>query len=247
VARKPAPAKQSSLTPFYVIIGVVALAGVAALLFQMRDRGSAATEPIPVAIDPAELSRVQGISVGRADAPVVIYEFADFQCPGCGQFASFVAPLIKERLVEPGLVRYVYYDFPLSGHSHAFLASRAARCANAQGRFWEYHDLLYARQASWSGLRDASDFFVELAGAAGLDEGQFEQCLRSDQFAEEVTRSLRLGESLGVQGTPTLFVNGKRLQEIPSFEELERVVRQEAGGAAGAPAAADTVGAAAGA
>jgi protein-disulfide isomerase len=190
---------------------------------------------VEVAIDPAELSRVQGISIGREDAPVVIYEFADFQCPACGQYASFVTPLIKERLVEPGLVRYVYYDFPLvRAHPHAFLAARAGRCANEQGKFWGYHDLVYARQPTWSALSDATDFFVDLAREAGLDEERFEACLRSDRYAEEVTRSLRLGESLGVQGTPTLFVNGKRLPNPPTFEELEQIVRQEAGVASAA-------------
>ena len=230
MAQKGAPAKRSPLLPLYVILGVVALVGVGVLVTQMRSGGQTATQPVRVDVDPAELARVQGISIGREDAPVVMYEFADFQCPGCGQFAMFIAPLIKERLVEPGLVRYVYYDYPLvSIHPHAFLASRAGRCANEQGRFWEYHDLLYGRQATWSAQRDASDFFVRLAAEAGLDQRTFEACLRSDRYADEVTRSMALGESLQVQGTPTIFVNGKRLPGIPPFSELEQIVRQEAG------------------
>lgn len=234
MARPPAGQRRSPLTPFYAILGLVALIGIGAIAYQMFAKDTAATAPVQMAISPAELQSVQGISIGREDAPVTIYEFADFQCPGCGQFAAFVAPLIKERLVEPGLVRYVYYDFPLAMHPHAFLAARAGRCANELGRFWEYHDLVYARQASWSGLRDATDYFVELAGEAGLDQGEFESCLRSDRYAEEVTRSLRLGESLRVQGTPTLFVNMKQLQGIPSFAELEAIVQQEISG--GTPA-----------
>ena len=245
MARSSSAPKRSSLTPFYAILGLVALVGVAVLAYQLLGKEEATTAPVAVELDPAELARVQGISIGRDDAPVVIYEFADFQCPGCGQFASFVTPLIKERLVEPGLVRFVYYDFPLAMHPHAFLAARAARCANEQGRFWEYHDLLYARQPTWSAMRDATDFFVELGAEAGLDTGAFEGCVRSDRFAQEVTESLRLGESLQVRGTPTLIINGKRLDSgIPSFAELEQLVREEAGMAAGAaapqPAGADS-------
>lgn len=233
MARKAAPSKRSSLTPFYAILGVVAVIGGGALLLQAFGGGTAATEPIPVEIDPEELSRVQGMAIGREDAPVVMYEFADFQCPGCGQFAAFVTPLIKERLVSEGLVRYVYYDFPLvSIHPNSFLAARAGRCANAQEGFWEYHDLLYGRQPTWAVMVDPARYFVDLAREGGLDASAFESCLRSDQFAEEVSRSLRFGETLGVNGTPTLFVNGKRLPQTPSFSELEQIVRAEAGMAA---------------
>jgi protein-disulfide isomerase len=231
--------------PFYVLLGVVALVGAGVLLYQLFGRGDLATEPVAVEIDPAELSRVQGVAIGEENAPVVIYEFADFQCPGCGQYATFVMPLVKERLVQEGLVRYVYYDFPLTSiHEHAFLASRAGRCANEQGRFWEYHDLLYARQPRWASARNAADLFVDYAAELGLDRAAFASCLRSDRFADEVTRSLRLGESLGVQGTPTIFINGKRLPQIPSFQQLEQIVREEAGapaaGGAQQPAAPET-------
>lgn len=242
---KPQPKPQptaSGLKPFYVVLGVVAVVGVAILAYQFAGGGGAsgATEPVAIDVDPAELQRVQGISIGRDDAPVVIWEFADFQCPGCGDFATFVTPLIRDRLVDEGLVRYVYYDYPLiSIHPNAFLAARAGRCANEQDRFWEYHDIIYARQATWSTMRGPTDFFVDLAGEAGLDRSTFGGCLRSDRYAEEVTRSLRFGESLGVDATPTLFVNMKRLPSIPSFGQLEQMVREEAG-AASPPAPADT-------
>ncbi|CAN5430877.1 DsbA family protein [soil metagenome] len=222
--------RRSPLTPFYVIIGVVVLAGVGVLLYQMRGGAAPALEPVPVVMDQAALARVPGIPIGPESAPVVIYEFADFQCPGCAQYATFVMPLVKQRLVDEGTVRYVYYDFPLvSIHQHAFLASRAGRCANEQGRFWEYHDILYGRQPRWSAARDATPLFVDYAADAGLDRRAFESCLRSDRYAEEVSQNMRLGESLGVTGTPSIFVNGRRLQQIPAYSDLERIVREEAG------------------
>jgi protein-disulfide isomerase len=242
VARNPS--KRNPLLPFYVILGLVAVAGVIVLLTQLRGKGggATATEPVPVQIDPAELSRVQGISVGREDAPVVMYEFADYQCPHCAQWATFIEPLIKERLVQPGTVRYVFYEFPLGGaFRHSFLAARAGRCANEQGKFWEYHNLIFGRQDTWSPVDDPSDIFVQLAGDAGLNTTQFESCLRSDKYAREVTLTRQLGDKLGVQGTPTIFINGKRLEQIPgNFAELEAIVKKEAAGAASAPPAADS-------
>jgi protein-disulfide isomerase len=221
--------------PFYLILGVVALVGLGLLARQMMaSGGQAATKPVPVTMDPAQLAQVQGISVGRADAPVQIFEFADFQCPGCGEFARFVSPIIKQRYVQAGTVRYVYYDFPLPMHPHAFLASRAARCANEQGKFWEYHDVLYGRQSEWSAQRDATDSFTEYArDIQGLDQGKFRECLLSDRFAREVTENIKLGESLGVGGTPTVFINGKRLPNVPGPKELDALIQQEVG----APAA----------
>lgn len=229
--RTAAPAGRSPLFPFYVILGIVAVAGVGVLLYQVLGRGGAAAlEPVPVMMNPEDLARVQGISIGQPNAPVEIFEFADFQCPGCAQFATFVAPLVKERYVDAGIVRYVYYDFPLTSiHPHAFLASRAGRCANEQDRFWDYHDLLYGRQPRWASVRNAADIFIDYAGEIGLNRGAFQECLNSDRYALEVTQNLRLGESLGVQGTPTLFINGKRLPAVPSFRELEGIIQQELG------------------
>lgn len=231
MARKPVK-KRQTMTPFYTALAAVGVIGVVWVAWQMFSgpRGNPATQAVEVAIDPAELSRVQGISIGSNDAPVVIYEFADFQCPGCATFAAFTSPLIKERLVETGMARFVYYDFPISSiHPHSFLAARGARCANEQGKFWEYHDILYGRQSTWSGMRDATDFFVELAGVVGLDENSFETCLRSDRFQDEVSRSLQLGVMLGVGSTPTIVVNMKRLEGVPEFSELEQIVRSEMG------------------
>jgi protein-disulfide isomerase len=247
------PSQRNPLTPFYVILALVAVGGAIFLFSQMRGArgGVAANAPVPVQIDPAELSRVQGIPMGREDAPVVMYEFADYQCPHCAEWVTFIEPLIKERLVNTGMVRYVYYEFPLGGNfRHSYVAARAGRCANEQGKFWQYHDLVYARQQKWSPMEDddATDYFSDLGKEVGVDQEQFDSCVRSDKYAREVTLTRQLGDQLGVGGTPTIFINGKRLPNIPSnFSELEAVVRQEAGaaGAAGsAPAAGDSAAAA---
>jgi protein-disulfide isomerase len=226
----PAP---NPLTPFYLILGVVAVVGLGVLAYQyFGTQRSMAVAPVPVVMDPEQIAQARGVAMGTEDAPVVIFEFADFQCPACARFATFVAPLVKERLVGQGLVRYVYYDFPLAQHPHAFLASRAARCADDQGRFWEYHDVLYGRQNRWARARDAASEFIDYAAEVGLDRSTFASCLRSDRHAEEVSRNQRLGMQLGVEGTPTLFVNGRRLPAPPDYRQLEALVMQEVEGEA---------------
>ena len=243
---RPAPKtrRRNPLLPFYVILGLVALVGAFFLFRQMQGGGGTpATTLQPVAMSPEQLQRVPGISKGQANAPVVIMEFADFQCPACGQFASFSVPLIKDY-IDNGTVRFVWYDFPLVQiHKNAMLAARAGRCANEQNQFWAYHDYVFGRQGEWSEVNDATKRFTEYAGVAGLDRDAFSQCLRSEKYQKEVSESFQLGTTLGVSGTPTLFINGKRVQETPSTRaEWEELIRQETGAAGQAPAAAPAVG-----
>ncbi|HET7233577.1 MAG TPA: DsbA family protein [Longimicrobium sp.] len=243
---RPAPERprRSSLTPFYVILGLVLLAGIGVFLANRRGPGGGGGGNLvnkPATLAPLtneQLQRVQGISRGRADAPITIYEFADFQCPHCAEFATLLEPVIMERLVDTGKARYVFYDFPL-GFKWSWLSARAGRCANAQGKFWEFHSLIFARQQEWAFAKDPVDIWGPLAQQVGLDQGKFEACVRSDQFQKDVTESSMLGSSLGVGGTPTLFVNGRRIETPPTYAALETELRKIAPGAfEGTPAAA---------
>ena len=242
---RPAPApSRRSLTPFYVILGLVLLAGIALLATQVlrKGGGSAANQAVAVQLTPDQLQRVQGIALGRADAPITIYEFADFQCPHCAEFSAFIEPLIRDNLVNTGKARYVFYEFPLGGSfKWSWVAARAGRCANEQGKFWDYHGVVFGRQADWVFERDPVEKFVQYMGSIpGADAGKFEQCVRSNQYQREVSESYQLGQSLGVSGTPTLFVNGRKIDPLPSsYQDFEARVRQIAPGAfAGAAPAA---------
>jgi protein-disulfide isomerase len=240
----PKPRRKNPLLPFYVILGVVALGGAFFLFRQMQGGGGggAATTLQQVVMTPEQLQRVPGISKGQPNAPVVFMEFADFQCPACGQFARFSEPLLEDH-INAGTVRFVWYDYPLVEiHENAMLASRAGRCANEQNQFWAYHDYVFGQQERWAGAKNPVNLFIDYAQQAGLDRNAFGQCLRSDKYQKEVSESRQLGSTLGVSGTPTLFVNGKRVQDTPSTRaEWDELIRQETGGAApGAPAAATT-------
>ncbi len=201
-----------------LIIGVVVVVAALALAWALLGGDSAATELVEYPEDETPdaqtlIEQAHGISKGNPDAPVQVIEFGDFQCPGCRAFATNVLPTLQSEYIEPGLVRLTFYDFPLtSAHSHAVLAARAARCAGDQDRYWDYHDVLFGRQTEWSAERTAVDDFIGYAGLLDLDTNAFESCLKSDRFAAEVSASARLGRELRVSSTPSVFVNGTRVQ-----------------------------------
>ena len=216
--RAPAGAKkQQNMKTFYIVLAVIAVVGVGAIVYSSMNRsGTMATEPLDmsqVADADALLAQAQGIVIGEPEAPVKMIVFSDFQCGGCGYWAGNVEPHVKQQFVETGKVHYTYYDFPLvSIHAHAFLAARAGRCANDQGRFWEYHDRVFAGQNSWAFSRTAPVAeFTQYATDVGLDVGTFSSCLNSDRHADVVTANQLLGEQLGVRATPTVFVGPRRL------------------------------------
>ena len=216
----------------YIVLGAVVV--VVGFMMLRGGPGSlvpAAREPVEVEglDDAAMLVQVaQGMTRGDSDAPVTIVEFGDYQCPGCGFFAATVEPLILSTYVESDKAKFVFYDFPIPGlHPKACLAARAARCGGDQGRYWEYHDMLFGNQVGWSTSSNPTNIFVGYAGQIGLDEGMFEGCLRSDQHAATVSANMKLGEELGVTGTPTVMVSSGGMYRAVggnTFEAIQQVV-----------------------
>jgi protein-disulfide isomerase len=223
MARTSSPRSSRSLSLFYIVLAAIALGGIGVLYLAMRGSG---LPSFGGGMAPAELARLGDRAVGPADAPLTVVEFADFQCGGCAIYAQRELPRIKNELAQEGLVRFVFMDFPLPMHEHAVLAARAGRCAHDQGRFWEYHDRVYAGHAEWAFQSDPSGTLVEYAAAEGLNPEAFQQCLRSDQFTEEVNASYQLGRSVGVRATPSLVVNGRLLDGVPSAEQLREMALQ---------------------
>jgi protein-disulfide isomerase len=172
----------------------------------------------------AEVKRVEvpvGLSPSHGDpnALVTVVEFADFQCGYCARSL----PLQKRLLAEyPGRVRWVFKHFPLDSHTLAKGASRASLAAHAQGKFWEYHDRLFAnRQQLSPALQE------QLARELGLDLARFRVALQSDALTRLVSDDTELGRKAGVQGTPTFFINGRKVEGSMPYAELERLVREE--------------------
>ncbi|MGH7443898.1 MAG: DsbA family protein [Longimicrobiales bacterium] len=228
----------SSPRTFYWIIGIVAVLGVGAIaLATMRGGSAMVTEPLDlgeIADASTLLERAQGITVGADDAPIKLLVFSDFQCPACRVWALSVEKPLKAEFVESGQAQLVYFDYPLAMHPHAFVVARAARCAADQDKFWEYHDLAFAQQDTWAfSAGTPGALLEEYAGTVGMDQAQFEQCLNSDAHAETVTANQMLGTQLGVRGTPTVFVNGRQLQNWQEYEAAKEEILRITGGATG--------------
>ncbi len=173
----------------------------------------ARSSTVRVSFDPSRLR-------GRADAPVMIVEFSDFQCPFCRK----VQPTLKNLLAKyEGKIGLAYRDFPLRGmHGQAELGAESSRCASEQGKFWEYHDLLFANPDKLNRVG-----LLELAHSAKLDEGQFASCLSSGKHRAEVEKDLQDGIRAGVMGTPGIFINGTPLSGALSESAFERVIESE--------------------
>jgi protein-disulfide isomerase len=161
-----------------------------------------------------------GPALGPADAPVTIVEFSDFQCPFCAR----AGPIVKELNAKyPEQVRIVYRHFPLDSiHPRARPAAEAAACADEQGAFWPYHDLLFANPR---GLSDED--LVRYAGEAGIDTEKFAQCVTEGRHRKQVERDLQEGRRVGVSGTPSFFVNGRMLGGAQPVEEFVRLIEDE--------------------
>ena len=143
-------------------------------------------------------------TLGKADAPVTIIEFSDYQCPYCQRFATTVFPKLKEDYIDTGKVRYVFRDFPLAQiHPQAAKAHEGAHCAGEHEKYWEMHDVLFQKQKDLS-----IEALKQYAQDLGLDAEAFGECLDSGKYGSDVRSDLAAGAKASVRGTPT-FIIGK--------------------------------------
>lgn len=225
----PPPPRQKNRKPLVIGIGVIVLVFVAIGVFFLTASPDPTSDELPVATPnagpfPAELDRY-GVSMGADDAPVVVREFADYQCPACARFAE-ASQQLKQQYVESGQVRFVYFDLPLQQHDNAMPAAQAARCAGDQGAYWEMHDTLFDMQTEWSGSGSPVDTFSRYANDLGLEERRFRRCMTTDLHLEEIEQSRRVAMQLRVTSTPTVLVDNIRLTR-PGWGQLSAVVDRE--------------------
>lgn len=234
-AKKKTAARRSGFRGYYLLLGVVAVVGVAAIGYAIRGNGGgAATEPVAVQglENPGQLvAKAEGVTVGNPDAPVTLIVFSDYQCPGCAQFATRIKPMLEANEVRAGKLKIIYYDLPLTSiHRHSFLAARAARCAGDQGKYWEFHEAIFQHQSDWSFNRAAPiKEFKGYAATAGLDQEGFASCLESDRFAETVTANAMMAQRLGVNSTPTVIINNRRVRDPFDYAAIAQLIAEESG------------------
>jgi protein-disulfide isomerase len=180
-----------------------------------------AKTPVTILLDPPRQTvAIEGhASKGPADAPIVMVEFSDYQCPFC-QRAN---PTVNQVLQAYGdKIRFVYRHYPLPNHPDARPAAEAAACALEQNKFWPYHDQLFANASRLSG-KDLKDH----AGAAGLDPAQFATCVDGRHSKGRVDEDVAEADAAGVTGTPAFFINGRALEGAQPFDVFKRLIDEE--------------------
>jgi len=158
-------------------------------------------------------------SQGPSNAPIVMIEFSDFQCPFCQRAEPTVEQVLK---TYGNKIRFVYRHFPLPNHPNARPAAEAAACAEEQGRFWQYHKELFGNSSKLS-----NDDLKSYAGRAGLDQKRFADCLDSGKLKARVDADIEEAEAAGVSGTPAFFINGRPLDGAQPFSAFKQIIDEE--------------------
>lgn len=202
---------KSTLTVLIIAVGVTAVLGLK--WYKTRQQAK-------VPVDTAKTVRVKGNPAGKLH----VIEYIDFQCPACAQGAQVLKGYVKQFPQDIYLeMRY----FPLTNiHTHALLSARYAECAAQQGQFWPFQDLLVEQQNRWKALNDAQPAFVEFAQTASLDMTKLETCLKDPKIEEFIFDDKIKGQALGVQSTPTYFINGEMVVGSKSLTEKLTAVFQ---------------------
>jgi protein-disulfide isomerase len=204
-------------------IVVVAIAGVAALAF-LADRSK---RPTATVVDPNLPPAVaKGYALGRADAPVRIIEFADFECPACGDYAVVTEPDVRKRVIDPGLAQITFYDFPLPQHKNTWVASEAAACANDQGKFWEMHDRLFQGQTEWNTAATSNPAGVMKGYAKdlGLDVDRWQQCVDTRAHERDIRANRAEGERRNIGQTPTFIIGARMIPGEIGADQMKAYV-----------------------
>jgi len=213
---------------FYLLAAGLGIAGIVALTYQStRPKGLAAASPVDTTLPPVQS---EGYVLGSANAPLEVIEFGDFECPQCGRFATLTEPDVRSRLINTGTIRLRYIDYPLPMHGNTWNASRAAACADEQGKFWEMHDAIYANQDRWDTQATSKpDKLLKQIGGqiAGINADQFNQCVDTKKTQAKIQAHLKLAEARQVGGTPTFVFGGdKQIGNFLTYDQFKQFVDQ---------------------
>lgn len=180
--------------------------------------------------NPVHYTEGEGLRLGDPNAPAQIEVFEDFQCSACRQFTLNIAPRVISELVETGKASYTFRHYPFldrnSVGKESQQAANASMCANEQGKFWEYHEVLFANLNGENRGAFNNRRLVDFANALNLDMDAFRACFNENRYASEIQADFNAGTDMGVRGTPSVFVNGQIIKPgfVPTFEEIAAAV-----------------------
>ena len=217
-----APRAEPSTSPV-LVLGLFAIV-LAALVFAawtyVLDHREGAPDPLVGATTHTR---------GSSDAPVTVVVFSDFQCEDCAAFARDVQPALESDFIEPGIVRLAYRQYPLVG-GESIRAAEASECAALQGKFWEYHTVLYGWQGAANVGNFSDELLEQLAIGVRLHPGEYRSCMRFSKTIIAVEDDLRQGFSAGVREVPAVFVNGLRVDAPTDYVRLRSLILRAATG-----------------
>lgn len=207
----------------YIILGARTLEDFENELSRLRGNTQTGTQTGSTSLSIPDLSDVP--FKGSPEANIVIIEFSDFECPYCKRFADATMPQLKSEWIDTGKLRFYYMHFPLGFHPKAEPAARASYCAQKQGKFWEYHDLLFSRI---SAVQNNIDGYASLARELGLNESEFRQCYESNEAKQKVESDMGISMMTGVQGTPSfLLIVPKSITTQDKIRNAAAIIRGE--------------------
>ncbi len=163
---------------------------------------------------------------GSTDAKVTVIEFADFQCPYCGEWQKEIYSKLKSEFIDTGKVKFAFWDFAFLGEE-SVKAAEAALCAKDQNKFWEFHDYLYLHQNGENQGTFSDINLKKFAGSIGLDQLMFNKCFDERTYKANIEESTNAGSSYGVSSTPTIFINGLKFEGVMPYENYKQIIESE--------------------
>ena len=193
-----------------IVLGIAALIGVAMML----GGGGASADSLPTASNNMK---------GSANAPVEIENWSDFQCPACKMFAETIEKQLAQTLIPEGQVRLVFRQMAFMGDESVQAAS-ASECAAEQGQFWPYHDRLFAEQKARNSGAFSKANLKRYGAELGLEAASFYGCVDNNLAVARILSEGQIAKQKGVQKTPTLFVNGRKIEGVPTWEMMQQAI-----------------------
>lgn len=221
--------KNEYILPVSILVAAVLIAGAviytAGLPGAVDNNANGGNKPVVVTGDTLKLTS-DDVVLGDLNAPVTVVEYSDFQCPYCGRFFSQTESQVRENYIKTNKVKFVYRHFAFLG-AESKAGAQATECAKDQGKFWDFHDALFTAEQK-DGQENSGNLnrglFMTLAGQLKMNTQQFGTCFDSKKYAGKVDKDYAGAQVIGVQATPTLFVNGTKVEGAVPYEQFKSTI-----------------------
>ncbi|MFA6082322.1 MAG: thioredoxin domain-containing protein [Patescibacteria group bacterium] len=209
--------KKNDTSSILTIAGMAILLVLGVLMFSSKPSTTSSSGKV----DQSVLIKSDSYKSTSDIKKVTLVEFADYECPACGQAAPIISQIASDYKDS---VTYVFRNFPLSYHANALVASETAEAAGAQGKFWQMHDMLYSKQSEWSDSSAPLDIFSGYASTLGLDVDKLKASVQANTYKSKIDRDYNDGIAASVEATPTFYINGVKYTGSYAYPELKKAL-----------------------